>query len=145
VTDRFPDDEDGGTGPEGSVAQAEIRRLRQSVLSGRGPGVSRSEFLRHTRGRAVVGGRPVARQREAVAREAAAARRDADGLLLHVVAARSRLDSDVDELRDRTVRQRGKGRVSGPRKRLARSRGTRLAVVGLAAALAGRSMWRRSR
>lgn len=144
MTDRSPGDENRSGRPDG-VAQAEVRQLRQSVLSGRGPGVGRSEHLRHTRGRAVVGGRPVALQREAAAREAAAARRDADGLLLHVVAARSRLDADVDELRDRWERQPGTRRVPTLRKRLARSRALRFAVTGLAALIAGRSLRKRFR
>lgn len=125
----------------GSTAQAEIAHLRRSVLSGRGPGASRAEFLRNTRGRTLVGGRPVSLEREAVARDAAAARGDTDDLLLHVAVAQSRLGDDVEALRSGRVEHPGR---PGPLGALARPRVIRLAMLGAAALLAGRSAWRRT-
>jgi hypothetical protein len=135
--------------PRAAAPQAEIARLRSTVLAGRGPGASRAEFLSNTRGRTVVGDRPVTLEREAVAREASAARHDADALLLHVVTARSLLHRDVLALRERwkgEPPQLQLGRIPGRvLRRLAGSRAVRRAVLGLAAALAVRALWHRGR
>ena len=130
--------------PEPDDSQAEILRLRRTLATGRGPGASRAEVLRHTRGRTALGGRPVATQREAVARAAAAARRDPDELLLHVVTARSRLDSDVATVRRRWVARprRLPGRILGFLTGSRRLRRTATAVMGI---LATRAAWKKLR
>ena len=131
--------------PEPDDSQAEILRLRRTLATGRGPGASRAEVLRHTRGRTAVGGRPVAVQREAVARAAAAARRDPDDVLLHVVTARARLDSDVA-----TGRRRWAARSRRPLPRrilgfLGRSRRLRRTVTAGVGLLAARAAWKHFR
>lgn len=135
--------------PPAAAPEAEIARLRSTVLSGRGPGASPAEVLGHTRARTVVGDRPVALEREAVAREASAARQDADALLLHVVTARSLLHRDVLALRERWKAEPPQlqlGRIPGRvLSRLAASRPLRRAALGLAAALAVRALWHRGR
>jgi hypothetical protein len=131
--------------PEPDDSQAEIVRLRRTLATGRGPGASRAEVLRHTRGRTTVGGRPVAEQREAVARAAAAARRDPDDVLLHVVTARARLDSDVAAGRRRWAarpRRPLPRRILGFLAQSHRLRRTVTTVVGL---LATRAAWRHVR
>lgn len=145
MTDTTSEDDDRNAVPEVDSAQAAVERLRSSLLAGRGPGADRAEFLRHTRGRTVVGDRPVALEREAVAREAAAARGDADELLLHVVTARSHLQTDVVALRERWTSQPPRltaGRALG---RLAQSRRLRRVLLTLVAAAAARAAWRRTR
>ena len=125
--------------------QAEIVRLRLTLAAGRGPGASRAEVLRHTRGRTALGGRPVVVQREAVARAAAAARRDPDELLLHVATAQSLLDSDVATVRRRWVARPRRPllrRILGLLARSRRLRRTATAVVGLVAA---RAAWKQLR
>ena len=137
VTNGSPDDEARGTAAAGRTAQANIALLRQNVLSGRGPGASRSEFLRHTRGRTFVGGRPVATEREAVARAAAAARRD-DDVLLHVLAARPPRGNGYEAYR-------GAPRAMEPVGASRRPRGLRFPLAAIAALLAARAVWRRIR
>ena len=143
MTGTTPEEDDRNVARRSRSAQAEVEELRLTVLAGRGPGASRAEFLRHTRGRTVVGGRPVALLREAVARDAAAARGDADELLLHVVTARSRVAADVAVLRNRWKAEPRTPRAGTSLRALARSRGIRRAVLGLIAAMAGRAVWRR--
>jgi hypothetical protein len=145
MTDTTAEGDDRNAVLEAAAPQAELRRLRSTLLAGRGPGASRAEFLRNTRGRTVVGDRPVALERESVAREAAAARRDADELLLHVVTARSHLHTDALALRDRwkaAPPPLDAGRILRP---LTRSRGLRRALLGLLAAVAAAALWRRAR
>lgn len=131
------------TVPAADDPQAEIGRLRLTLTAGRGPGASRAEVLRHTRGRTALGRRPVAAERESVARAAAAARRDPDELLLHVVTARSRVDSGVATVRDRWAAQPRRAlarRILGFLARSSRLRRTATAVV---VTLAARTAWKR--
>jgi hypothetical protein len=145
VTSNTSGDETGTAAPGANDAQSAVAHLRQTVLAGRGPGASRSEFLRNTRGRTFLGGQPVAQQRDEVARDAAAARRDADELLLHVAAASSRLSDDVAALRSRPERHAHQTHAMRALQILTRSRRIRFAVVGIVALMVGRSAWRRTR
>jgi hypothetical protein len=131
--------------PAVGSAQAEVTRLRSTLLAGRGPGASRAEFLRHTRGRTIVGDRPVTLEREAVAREAAAARHDADELLLHLVTARSHLRTDVIALRDRWEAEPPRLTAARILRPLPQFRRLRRALLALAAVLAARTVRRRTR
>ena len=145
MTDTTDESDDRNAVSGAAAPQEEVARLRSTLLAGRGPGASRAEFLRHTRGRTVVGDRPVTLERESVAREAAAARRDADELLLHVVTARSHLRTDVLALRDRwkaAPPPLDAGRILRP---LGRSRGLRRVLLALVAAMAAAAAWRRVR
>lgn len=146
MTGTTPEENDRSAASGEASAQAEIGRLRLTVLAGRGPGASRSKVLRNTRGRTSVGGRPVALEREAVAREAAAARGDAEALLLHAVTARSRLDADVVNLRHRWAersRRPGARRILDLLARFPRLR--RTATGAVLVLLASRTIWRNFR
>lgn len=145
MTDTSAEGDDRNAVPRAAAPQAEVQRLRATLLTGRGPGASRAEFLRNTRGRTVVGDRPVTLERESVAREAAAARHDADELLLHVVTARSHLHTDVLALRDRWKAAPPPWDAGRMLRRLARSRALRRVLLGLAAALTAATIWRRVR
>lgn len=145
MRDTTAEGDDRNAVPAVGSAQAEVARLRSTLLAGRGPGASRAEFLRHTRGRTIVGDRPVTLEREAVAREAAAARHDADGLLLHVVTARSHLRTDVGALRDRWKAEPPPLTPARLLRPLAQSRRLRRALLAVAAVLAARTVWRRTR
>jgi hypothetical protein len=148
MTGTTPEEKDRNAVPGAASPQAEVERLRLTLLAGRGPGASRAEFLRHTRGRTVVGDRPVSLEREAVAREAAAARRDADALLLHVVTARSHLRTDVVSLRDRWKAEPPRLTMRRMLSPLTQSRLLRRTLLTLVAVMAARTAWhqvRRSR
>lgn len=123
--------------------QAEVARLRTTVLHGRGPDASTSEFLQGTRARSRVGGVPVAERRERVARAAAAAGNDAEALALEVAADRDRLAGTLGAVRAQlqpgAVRGRARARLSSS----ARRRPARLSALVLGVAVLVR--WRRRR
>ncbi|SDX90663.1 hypothetical protein SAMN05661080_01656 [Modestobacter sp. DSM 44400] len=80
---------------------ADLARLRATVLGGRGPGASMSEFLEHTRARSQVGGEPVTERRAQVARAAAVASGDVEALAVDVAAERARLTEALGAVRSR--------------------------------------------
>jgi hypothetical protein len=102
-------------GEDAARVQAEVATLRRSVLSGRGPGSSGSEFLEHTRGRLRIGGEPIPLRRERFALDTALAARDVEGLALRVAIDRARLSTDLDamlpRLRPAAVRRRTQKRL----------------------------------
>ena len=104
-------------------------RILVSRSTAPGPGAGTSEFLAHTRGRATVGGYSVPALREAVARDAAAARRDAEAMALYVADDRRRLAADLDLLLPRLRPRRLLRRAAQLRRRVW------VAVVLLAALL----------
>lgn len=136
------DDDTRDAVPSPDGPQAEIVHLRRTLAAGRGPGASRAEVLRHTRGRTAVGGRPVAARRESVARAAAAARRDPDELLLHVVTARSRLDTDVTTVRDRWATRPRRPLARRILESAARSPVVRRTATAVGGVLAVRMAWK---
>lgn len=120
-------------------AQAAVAQMRGGLLGGRGPGASRSEFLRHTRARVAVGGVPVPALRESVALDAARARRDTDALAEAVEEQRDRLAADLDLLSRVPPRASGVGAMGRPTRRF------RTAAVLLSIALVARRLGRRRR
>lgn len=133
---------DGTMLPE--APQAHVRQMRDDVLGGRGPGASQSEFLAHTRARQAVGGEPVPVLRERVARQAASARGDVEGLAMQVAADRARLASDLDILLPRLHPRSLLVSARGARRRLMARRGVRATALVLAAVLVARRIRRRS-
>lgn len=111
---------DGSADHPATDPQAEVGRLRSTVLGGRGAGASTSEFLGHTRARLTVGGIPVPALREEVARDAAVARHDPDALALQVAGDRRRLAANFDVLRPHLRPQRLLGLAARPTARLRR-------------------------
>ena len=65
----------------GRVAQQEVARARDAVLSGHGPGASQEEVLSQTRGKVVQAGLPVVLRLAETARDTARARSAATTLI----------------------------------------------------------------
>jgi hypothetical protein len=61
-------------GRDAEAVQREVRRCREELLGGRGPGASPAELAAHQRDRPLLGALPAAAERELAAVQTAAAR-----------------------------------------------------------------------
>lgn len=84
-----------------AAVQAAIRRDRDRLLAGRGPGASSAEIDRLTRGRPQMAGEPTPQYLATVARQTAIARGDAASMALDIAATRGRLAGDFQAIRER--------------------------------------------
>lgn len=77
---------------DGDAAQREVRRRREAVLGGRGPGAPEAELSAHQRDRALLGALPSATERALVAVQTGAARgEDPDELVRTISRIRQTL------------------------------------------------------
>jgi len=91
----------GAAASTGRAARDEIRRLREELLAGRGPGASTQEVALHTRERAAIGLVPTVLEGELVSVHADLARGDTDAIVRDVVTVQASITATVDELADR--------------------------------------------
>jgi len=83
--------------PAGQV-QENLRRARDDLLGGRGPGASEEEVAAHTRNRVGIAGVSATRRLELAARDTMRARRDTAGLIDTIQIASTELARTVAQL-----------------------------------------------
>lgn len=81
--------------------RANLRRARENLLAGRGPGASDEEVAAHTRNRVAVGGDTATRRLELAARDTVRARRDAAGLTDTIQIASAELVDTLTQITER--------------------------------------------
>lgn len=81
--------------------RANLRRARENLLAGRGPGASDEEVAAHTRNRVVIAGESATRRLELAARDSVRARRDAAGLTDTIQIASTELVDTLTQITER--------------------------------------------
>jgi len=81
--------------------RANLRRARENLLGGRGPGASDEEVAAHTRNRVLIGGDTATRRLELAARDTVRARRDAAGLTDTIQIASAELVDTLTQITER--------------------------------------------
>lgn len=89
--------------PEGAAASigANLRRAREELLRGRGPGADDAEIAAHTRNRVVIAGVTTTGRLEMAARQTARARQDTDAVTTVIEVSRAELADTVTKLTGR--------------------------------------------
>ncbi|MGI8677784.1 MAG: hypothetical protein ACR2LX_03675 [Jatrophihabitans sp.] len=78
-----------------------LRRARENLLAGRGPGASDAEVAAHTRNRVVIAGESATHRLELAARDTARARRDVSGLTDTIQIASTELADTLTQVTQR--------------------------------------------
>lgn len=80
---------------------ANLRRARQELLRGRGPGAGDAEIAAHTRNRVAIAGVTATRRLEMAARQTARARQDTDAITTVIELSRAELSDTLTQLTGR--------------------------------------------